>query len=459
MYPAAGGGDESLWISRDNARAGNMNVLNVHLVTAFITRQLDQIRKGGWPELRRKLKLVAPMIIRLPLLLLELPVALLIVLAVRSIRPFCLVRFQRFISWRIGHFAANTELYLCERDAGINVPEGPFVDIWYNVTNDYNRQLSRMWGRVVNIGPQHLLRLAVRLNSIIPGADAHRIGDNTQRDRDVHNLLDRFPPHLSFLPEEERRGQAGLRALGIPAGAPLICLTVRDSAYLNDQSSRGNNKVDWSYHDFRNCDVQRYVMTAQELASRGYYVVRMGAVVKEAMTISHPMFIDYAVNGMRSDFLDIYLGAKCEFCITNGTGIDAVPSFLFRRPIVFVDHVPLGLFHTFSSKCLAVTKKHWLRTERRFMTFSEIFASGAGYFQDSAKFEDMGIDLIESTPEEIAAVVLEMEGRLKGTWQTTEEDEELQRRFWEIFPRNESHGEIRSRVGAEFLRRNKAWLE
>jgi putative glycosyltransferase (TIGR04372 family) len=458
MYPAAGGGDESLWKSRNNARPGNMNVLNIHLVTAFITRQIDQIRKGGWLELKRKLKLAAPMIIRLPVLLLELPFALLIVLAVRLIRPFCLVRFQRFISWRIGHFAANTELYLCERDAGINVPKGPFVDIWYNVTNDYNKQLSRMWGRVVNIGPQHLLRVVVRLNSLIPGADAHRIGHNTQRDRDVHNLLDRFPPHLSFLPEEERRGQAGMRALGIPAGAPFICLIVRDSAYLNDQSSRANVKVNWSYHNFRNCDVQRYVRAAQALASRGYYVIRMGAVVKEAMKISHSMVIDYAVNGMRSDFLDIYLGAKCEFCISNGTGFDAVPS-VFRRPIVFVDVVPLGVFQTFCSKFIAVTKKHWLRHERRFMTFREIFESGTGYFEDSGKFEDMGIDLIESTPEEIAAVVLEMEGRVKGTWQTTKEDVELQRRFWEIYPRSEQHGEIRSRVGAEFLRRNKTWLE
>lgn len=91
------------------------------------------------------------------------------------------------------------------------------------------------------------------------------------------------------------------------------------------------------------------------------------------------------------------------------------------------------------------------------MTFREIFESGAGDFNFS--YEEAGIDLIESFPEEIAAVVLEMEARLKSTWQTTEEDEELQRRFWEIFPRSELHGEIRSRIGADFLRKNKVWLE
>ena len=93
------------------------------------------------------------------------------------------------------------------------------------------------------------------------------------------------------------------------------------------------------------------------------------------------------------------------------------------------------------------------------MTFREIFESGAGYFPYSRQYEDLGIELIESTPEEIVAVVLEMEGRLKGTWRVREGDDELQRRFWEIFPKTDWHGEIRSRIGGEFLRRNKEWLE
>ncbi len=44
-----------------------------------------------------------------------LPVSLVIVL----MRPWLLVRFGGLISTRIGHFAANTEVTLCEVDAGI----------------------------------------------------------------------------------------------------------------------------------------------------------------------------------------------------------------------------------------------------------------------------------------------------------------------------------------------------
>jgi len=161
---------------------------------------------------------------------------------------------------------------------------------------------------------------------------------------------------------------------------------------------------------------------------------------------------------MRRDFMDIYLAAKCSFCIVGNAGFEAVPH-IFRRPIVYVDHVPLGMIGTASARLISTTKKHWLRGESRFMTFREIFESGAGIFWASANYERMGIDLIESSPEEIAEVALEMDERLKGTWKTTEEDEVLQRRFWELFPKTKYHGEIRTRFGADFLRQHKDWLE
>ena len=54
-------------------------------------------------------------------------------------------------------------------------------------------------------------------------------------------------------------------------------------------------------------------------------------------------------------------------------------------------------------------------------SLQEIFTSAATALK-TQQFKDMGIDLIESTPEEIKAVVIEMVERLAGTWQTTEED-------------------------------------
>jgi putative glycosyltransferase (TIGR04372 family) len=377
-----------------------------------------------------------------------------VVLVLRLIRPWLLVRWDNLISTRIGHFTANTELYLCKLDAGINAPKQRYMDLFYMVKPICNEQLATMWKRVLRVWPAWILLPIIRINRQIPGGTVHEIGENTLSARDVHNLLDRFPPHLEFNPEEEARGQTGMQAMGIPQGTPFVCLIVRDSAYLADHIPLG----DWVYHNYRDSDIQNYILAAEELAGRGYFVIRMGVKVREAMKTKHPRVIDYATNGMRSDFMDIYLGAKCKFCISTATGYDGVPE-IFRRPLVIVNDHSLECVRSWNASDLTIVKKYWLRKDHRYMTFLEILKSGAGRFLTTQQFEESGIELIENTPEEIAALALEMDDRLKGKWQATKEDDELQQRFWSLYKSSELHGKILSRIGAEFLRQHREWLQ
>jgi putative glycosyltransferase (TIGR04372 family) len=242
--------------------------------------------------------------------------------------------------------------------------------------------------------------------------------------------------------------------MGVPDGALFVCFHARDPLYLESIYPKSN----CHYHDYRDSNIHSYAIAAEELTKRGYYAVRMGAVVKEELRLSNPCIIDYPNNGHRSDFMDIYLGAKCTFFITSGTGIDAIPE-IFRRPLVVVNYVPLEFVRSWNASHITIFKKHWLRTEHRFMTFREILESGAGRFLLSEQYEQCGIELIENTPEEITALAIEMDERLKGKWQTTEEDEILQQRFWALYKPSELHGKIVSRIGAEFLRQNSALLD
>lgn len=428
----------------------------------FIQRQITQIRGGGRPVVARKFRLAYKfalgILLKLPLDVLAVPVAIVI----RLIRPWLLVRFGGLNSSRMGHFAANTELYLCERDAGINVPKERYVDLFYMRYEPIcNEQLATMWKRVLRVWPGWVLAPINRVNRLIPGGAVHVIGDITQGDRDVHNLWDRFPPHLEFTLEEKSRGEAGLQAMGIPPGTPFVCLSVRDSAYLEGSFEA----VDWSYHNYRDCDIQNCVLAAEELADRGYFVIRMGARVREAMKTTHPRVIDYATNGMRSDFLDIYLGANCEFCISVMSGFDAVPR-VFRRPTVFANVVPLGYMNTYEAQYLGIAKHLFSKARNSELTLAEIFAHGVGFSIFTSDYASQGIDIVENTPEEIRDVVVEMAERLNGTWQPHDDDGVLQKRFWEIFPtdvleatnKRPLHGEIRARFGAAFLRNNRDWL-
>ena len=51
-----------------------------------------------------------------------------------------------------------------------------------------------------------------------------------------------------------------------------------------------------------------------------------------------------------------------------------------------------------------------------------------------------------------------MDERLKETWKTTEEDEDLQQRFWDLYGPNKLKSPS-FRIGTEFLRQNRNLLE
>jgi putative glycosyltransferase (TIGR04372 family) len=406
----------------------------------------------------KKIRRALVIILKSPLYVL----AITVVLALRIIRPWVLVRIGSLISSRIGHFGVNTELYLCEYDAGIDQPSQRHIDLFYfKHLPICNQQLAKMWQRTIHIWPAWILAPVARANFLVPGGEVHEAGNTTNSDRDVHNLLDKSGPHLEFTVEEESKGQANLQLMGIPPGSPFVCLTARDSSYLEHHTPGSDS----SYHNHRDVDIQNYVLAAEELASRGYFVLRMGAQVREPLSSHHHMVIDYASNGMRSDFMDIYLGAKCTFCVSCGTGFDALPQ-IFRRPVAFVNHVPIGLLITFQKNTIAITKHHISTVNDRELTLKEIVTEGLGSCLKTTEYDSKDILLVENTSEEIRDLVIEMDERLNDLWKTNEEDELLQQKFWSKFLTDELdsrerrlHGVIKSRFGASFLRQNQWWLE
>lgn len=380
--------------------------------------------------------------------------ALFFVITFRIIKPWVIIRIRQMYSERIGHFALNTEIYLCEKDIGINTPRQHFLDIWYYNGFVCNIQLQKMWNRILKIWPTHLSLLIVLMNSPLHDAKLFTIPWRSNQDRDINNTLARVPPHVSFTQDENEFGRIALESMGVPKDSLFICFVGRDNNYLKLITP----KLDTGYHDYRNMDIDNYIIAAEEMSNRGYYSIRMGSSVQKSLASNNPRIIDYATNGQRSDFMDIFLGSECHFFISVGTGIAAIPA-IFRRPILYVNLVPLEYALSWDDDSLFIPKKYWLDNEQRYMSFREIIESGAGRYLYSQQYIDHGITLIENTPEEIREVTIEMEERLKGIWLTTDEDESLQRRFRSLYKPSELHGKIYSRIGAAFLRKYRALLE
>jgi putative glycosyltransferase (TIGR04372 family) len=241
--------------------------------------------------------------------------------------------------------------------------------------------------------------------------------------------------------------------MGIPSGAQWVCFLARDSAYLNELHPH----KEWNYHDYRDCDIENYLDPADEMVRRGYFALRIGAVVGVPLTIRSPGVIDYATKH-RTDFMDIYLSAKCRFFLTSGAGIAAVPQ-IFHRPTAYANAIPMEILTTWGPRDLIVPKKLWMREEERSMTFREIIDSGAGRFMKQNQYELDGLVPVENTPKEIMALAIEMDERLNGTWQPADGDRELQRRFRSLFEGSELYGKLVVRIGTEFLRQNRELLD
>ena len=158
---------------------------------------------------------------------------------------------------------------------------------------------------------------------------------------DRHGLLLNNAPLLSFDRYELDQGRDFLKSVEIYENQPFVCLNVRDAKFLQESEPLGWSKNrDWSYHNYRDTEIRDYVVAAETLANMGYLVFRMGAIVAKPLESSHPLIFDYATNGMRTDFLDIYLAAHCKFCVSTGTGWDSVPQ-IFRRPTLYVNFTPI----------------------------------------------------------------------------------------------------------------------
>ncbi len=417
----------------------------------IIIRQYNEISAEGWPALQRKLQ-------RLVLLLLELPVifiGLLLVLLIRVIRPLVIVRMGKQDMGRIGGIYQG-DWYLSEKEDGKH--QGRYFDYFYFIrsTSHVNKQWLKMWRRVLPSVPGiKLWNNVVRWNKLFPGYEMHKIPNvdiYPISNRQLISILKNKKPNIFFTKEEKKIGENTLRSIGIPEGQAYICFHARDSAYLDEVHAQRK----WSYHNYRDSSIQNHIPMAEEMVKRGYYAVRMGAIVKDHLNNSNPRIIDYATNGQRTDFNDIYVGSNCRFFVCSDSGISIIPE-MFRIPVVYVNKTLVNVIHTWTLTGLFIFKKFYLKKDDRFMSFSEIMNLKFGGIDNDQIFDNLSLELIENTEEEIKAVTIEMDKRLNGGWETTEEDEDLQRRFW-AFLGPEKFKSPDLRIGADYLRGNKDLL-
>lgn len=367
------------------------------------------------------------------------------------INLFFHIKFVRLVDTRVGHLAANTDLFLRRLKLDI-IKDGKTKYIGIASNKPCNEQLLKMIRRVMTIiqipkfmydnilfgtlsNSRSLLNKLGLYKDLILYSNEYYEFNNTE-------------PSFHFTSSEEKKGKELLKKMKVKNW--FVCFHARDSAYLPKIANK-------TPHYFRDCDINNYLEAAKYIASKGGYALRMGAIVEKKLgNLKNKRIIDYATF-YRTDFGDIYLPAKCKFFLGSSAGITLIGS-VFHVPCIISNQIPM-VYPPFREGELYIPKKIWSIKKKRFLTFKEIMNSGIINYYDSDLYKKAGLKVVENTSEEILDLAKEMNERLDGTWITTKKDEELQRKFRVILDKNPRCHGFPSRIGMMFLRKNKELLE
>ena len=359
-----------------------------------------------------------------------LPFALLYVGGLLLLSRIIRVNIHPIVNDRIGHFVMNTEISVLKIKEVQDRSVSPSLLIGCAIsTKSCNLALEKMWKREFNFKTNEWGWL---LNDISRRSNRKDFYQESTRD-DVLGLRNRNLPLLRFTSDEENIGLKFLLDNGISDSHKIICLNVRDSSFLaNSPPLSWSKNRDWSYQNYRDSDVNTYVAAAEALAEKGYTVFRMGAIVEKPLISNHHRVIDYATNGMRTEFLDIYLGANCAFCISTGSGWDDIP-VVFRRPTMFVNYLPV-FAPTALTLPLVISQKilqdDLTKSDLRLDEIIERNVHGSLF---SAEYAHAKVKIRDMSSVELVAAVTEMAARVEGTFVETQAQKQMQAKLKHIF--------------------------
>src|SRR3989344_3905964 len=137
---------------------------------------------------------------------------------------------------RIGHLAADTELFLRRLKAG-SIKSAGITFVGIATTDPANKQLLEMFKRQIKIIQLPYIKfLDFIVRSIL--SDKSVFAKSIFYQKKPHHFdgvheFNNIPTTISFTKEEEERGKKLLRKMGIKEGGWFVCIHARDTAYMS----------------------------------------------------------------------------------------------------------------------------------------------------------------------------------------------------------------------------------
>ena len=322
----------------------------------------------------------------------------LVLLVLKLVQP--IVRFQLCVAGfhRYGHLALEPEIFLAEQEImkATNASHERVISIWSlgPVAKQSNRFLAKKWKDELLVLPSWFVDSLHRAGLVFPFL---KLEEPKLSITGSLNGLDKTDSHMSLSEEEIEEGRRQLVEIGINPDKPYVCLIVRDSGHY-----KSKGVIESAGYELLNFDINCFTGVAEELVGNGFQVIRMGSGTESPFSSKPAGVVDYAVSKIRSEFLDVYLAATCEFAVSTQTGPDAV-CMLFRRPVLYVDVTRYCQFF-FGSK-LATWSPVRLLKNGSILNLSEVVNSEIAWFKDPNMFSKNRITQQKSSNDELREFV------------------------------------------------------
>ena len=383
-------------------------------------------------------------------------VALPLLWLLEMLRP---VRIGALLEDRIGHLAVNTDLYARSARAAATSPRAKDIFLAWNPAN---RQLLAMWKRHLAIVESRWLRRAYIACEPLLKRTRFQAG-LPMMPNDWHELLFTTPPILGFSAAEEARGRAELANMRIGPEDWFVCFHARDPAYMGKREGFGKAVYAPSYLD---SSIDNHIPAMKWIAERGGFAVRVGASVDHRLPDLGPRVIDYATRS-RSDFMDIYLPAKCRFFFGTNSGLFSV-ALGFNRPFVLANMCPYPWVGPEERWILDIPKLLRRKSDGRILSFPEVRDMGLlecyrddmdrlRRLFDGATYEELGLEWVENDPEDILGLTMDMMDKVEGR-APPDEAVRLQGAFRALYVRG-YNGPLAGGIGPRFALRYAHLIE
>lgn len=325
--------------------------------------------------------------------------SLVILVVLKCCQPFvrfqlCVVGFHRY-----GHLALEPEIFLAEQEILKTSGALPrrVVNVWSlgPVAKQSNRYLASKWKQELLVFPSWLVSSLHSVGSFFPFL---KLNEPKLSVTGSMNGLDKTASHVSFKANEIEEGKKRLVEIGVNPDKPYVCLIVRDGGHY-----KSKGEIESAGYEFLNFDINNFSGVAEVLIESGFQVIRMGSGSERPFTSKPDGVIDYALSRNRSEFLDVFIAATCEFAVSTQTGPDAV-CMLFRRPVLYMDITSYCQFF-FGSK-IATWSPARLHKNGKILNLSEVVNSEIAWFKDPNSFSINGISQQKSSNNELRELVL-----------------------------------------------------